>query len=1064
MARVAEDGGPSAFPVELGIATGRRSPEHDPHNVIVNAETKVHWFFVEGAFVLHHVHGRDSAQLQKDFDLYLMRPHRDDIALNPSREIADYGIKKADKLQLRHKTLPIPVIVDLCPGDQRKVEVPSGWPVMDVVPIICDQLGIKNSEELSLAFPSSQEQQMKTSGADWLLLSSSLSGQGVKDGDTLLLRKKFFIMNDDVIEAIDGNEALLELIYSQIHHHFVTEAYVGGGVEEDKDLAKVAALLHHIEQGDENLSDEQAASKVMPSGRKNDHSLYEQIVTTYYRDRVSTLQKGEAKLQLLRIFSQPQSIISTCYLVTVGEDTEEKILAIDSNTIRVCDEVKGTLQTQEIRCWRLRDLQGTDTEHKDQCVELNILGTWHQLYTKETAQVSSYIMEAHKLMKTKVARARISHIPSPTGPTSVQPFDTTLEPPRMLTPEVVVLYRDKRDEAESTGDESKEYEWPANETQDEKTVAAVVTSAEIEAEQSEHANLEASSPKAESEEKEEFVVEEQGSGKGEGEGEEDESKIEEGDKVEGEGEDLSINDIDEILDQEETKPPSKPLSGSSTPTSGRRPINILLATPGVTGPPANTPATPERKSPAKSASGSSTYTLVHIPEYLGQDYRKVLEDYRLFHIIVLKQDIRTLLIDVRKPVREVTDAVCATFGICNPNLYHLWIPTGIQLIIEKYGGKPKTRTGKFVRRPPSSKDFSARLDANKALADQYDFNIRPFLLHLRKYQADEDVDMPDESLEECGQEWPDFEHPDVARYRMFYQSWMGAVQGVYPVDRESSVKLAALLSHIYYGDRAAARIWPPTDYDAKMFLPEKLKHAFGIVSEVEKAHKDLIGKSVQQCISECISVCKKTPTYQGVFFDVAVPVKADIMAVIPWNKMQHRTFGINSHGVFSISKDTGKILFVHRFSDIYNWSSADNSFHLNFKEWAENYHAYTYQTREILDVLELFIQMTVRGKINQAPARPPSLLTESPKKEKRDLVQDLSPKTEGPTPHDLSPKTEGPATHDLSPETKGPKPHDLSPEMEGPRVQSPTPKNNTLELSPKRSSTSSPTTYDALDV
>ena len=39
-------------------------------------------------------------------------------------------------------------------------------------------------------------------------------------------------------------------------------------------------------------------------------------------------------------------------------------------------------------------------------------------------------------------------------------------------------------------------------------------------------------------------------------------------------------------------------------------------------------------------------------------------------------------------MREVTDAVCATFGICNPNLYHLWIPTGIQLIIEKYGGKP----------------------------------------------------------------------------------------------------------------------------------------------------------------------------------------------------------------------------------------------------------------------------------------------------------------------------------------------------------------------------------------
>ena len=120
----------------------------------------------------------------------------------------------------------------------------------------------------------------------------------------------------------------------------------------------------------------------------------------------------------------------------------------------------------------------------------------------------------------------------------------------------------------------------------------------------------------------------EGEGEGEGEGEEEkeeekeESKIEE-DKLVGEGEgegegenrELSIHDIKEILDEEETKPPSKPLSGSSTPTSGRRPINILLATPAVTDPPANTPATPEKKSPAKSASGSSTS--VHIPEYLG---------------------------------------------------------------------------------------------------------------------------------------------------------------------------------------------------------------------------------------------------------------------------------------------------------------------------------------------------------------------------------------------------------------------------------------------------------------
>ena len=109
-----------------------------------------------------------------------------------------------------------------------------------------------------------------------------------------------------------------------------------------------------------------------------------------------------------------------------------------------------------------------------------------------------------------------------------------------------------------------------------------------------------------------------------------------------------------------------------------------------------------------------------------QDYRNVLEDYMLFHIVVMKQDVRTLLVsefkcihacfqkwyipvvpkfqslllicvlpfpihmqlNVHKPVREVIDSVCFTFGICNPSEYHLWIPTGIQYIMEKYGGKP----------------------------------------------------------------------------------------------------------------------------------------------------------------------------------------------------------------------------------------------------------------------------------------------------------------------------------------------------------------------------------------
>ena len=36
-------------------------------------------------------------------------------------------------------------------------------------------------------------------------------------------------------------------------------------------------------------------------------------------------------------------------------------------------------------------------------------------------------------------------------------------------------------------------------------------------------------------------------------------------------------------------------------------------------------------------------------------------------------------------------------------------------------------------------------------------------------------------------------------------------------------------------------------------------------------------------------------------------MKSEILAVIPWNKMEQRMFGINQHGIVSVSRDTGKV-------------------------------------------------------------------------------------------------------------------------------------------------------------
>ena len=51
---------------------------------------------------------------------------------------------------------------------------------------------------------------------EWLDLGSSLNGQGIQQGDTVLLRKKFFILNDDIQEALEGNQILMDLLYQQV--------------------------------------------------------------------------------------------------------------------------------------------------------------------------------------------------------------------------------------------------------------------------------------------------------------------------------------------------------------------------------------------------------------------------------------------------------------------------------------------------------------------------------------------------------------------------------------------------------------------------------------------------------------------------------------------------------------------------------------------------------------------------------------------------------------------------------------------------------------------------------
>ncbi len=42
---------------------------------------------------------------------------------------------------LRPKTRPLPELVNLCEGEDKEIEVNSGFPLMDIIPNICQQIG-----------------------------------------------------------------------------------------------------------------------------------------------------------------------------------------------------------------------------------------------------------------------------------------------------------------------------------------------------------------------------------------------------------------------------------------------------------------------------------------------------------------------------------------------------------------------------------------------------------------------------------------------------------------------------------------------------------------------------------------------------------------------------------------------------------------------------------------------------------------------------------------------------------------------------------------------------------
>ena len=1023
MTSIGEEEKRHAFTVKLGMrvsTSGRQSQADCIQNVKVTHQTLVSYFFELGAFLFRAVHGRDRSELEKDYDVCLIQ-ESGELILHPKREISHYNIRKDDILEICHKALPIMMTINLWEGQEKSIKVYSGAPVMDITPAVCKELGIEEDAEMSLAYPIIKVKD-HTPCLRWLDPVTSLSSQGVADGDTLLLRKKFFILNDDVNEALERNSMLKELLYQQAHHHHTSGACRVSSMELNSIFSQLGILFNHIEDVGGDMSASLSTVEILSKFSQGDDKNIEQIMEACrLQQSVKVVPKDSAKSSVLQLVTQPSVTLVTYFPVRMQSSSEEMVLAVSNDSVSVCEvNEAGHLKVIPDKSWRLKDIRES-CQQTEQMIRINTLGYWQELFTKYAAELSNYISESERISRKKALKQRSSVY----NAALAEPHLSQELPPLVehTTDEVTTMPSDAKNSPSITDDmivvgpSKQEYSLHPNTTSDVITAInqtstlsnpnqatevcstsqrqSVGTTASMDAASNGSYSVEAIS-------RESMSLDMSASGF---------------DIVQKSWLHMHISltsnspvkaagismEAAMSLDANVTKPmgmrdKSTPCSETSVispaeslPQKSASPKKSSSAGPSDQGTIYQWPTIEERSphkrpfnvvySPAKSkqskkeqhtrhgsqvsrtesmkskTSQKSSSEFIYIPKYLSLDYREILEQHRLFHVVVMDKDIRPLLLDITTSVKEAIEVICGTFGICNPENYYLAIPPGIQSIVEKYGGRPKSLIGRFKKSEHSMKNFASRLDGTKTLQNQYDYNIQPFILHLRRFKSDdEDIDSSDMSFGNCGEEWPKSEHHDVARYRKFYQGWIGVVQGAYPVTRDRAVQLAAYLTGVYF-EKKTGKPWPPRDYEPKVFLPEQYRNASGIVSEVIETYRAVEGVQVLECINKVIDLCS---VQQGVFFEVSIPTTGDM---IPTKRMKKVLLGVSHCGLFTVERDTGMVHGKRDLTQIHNWACSDNSFHLDFKIWGEPFYGYTYQTKEVIDTLKMYLDVAKRRKI-----------------------------------------------------------------------------------------------------
>ncbi|CAB3407941.1 unnamed protein product [Caenorhabditis bovis] len=335
------------------------------------------------------------------------------------------------------------------------------------------------------------------------------------------------------------------------------------------------------------------------------------------------------------------------------------------------------------------------------------------------------------------------------------------------------------------------------------------------------------------------------------------------------------------------------------------------------------------------------------------EYKKKM---RYLKVRMLDGAVKTISVDESQPVSQLMLTICNKIGISNYEEYSLvrddilnngnstWnLREERSRSTERGGmmgtlGRKKEQKLEELRKKLHTDEELPWLDHNKTLREQNISEEETLLLRRKFFFSDTNVDSRD----------------PVQLNLLYVQCRDGILRGLHPVSKETALQLAALQSHIEYGDFPYDN--PKFHVDGRDVLPKEYAKNKENEKKVVQLYKELSGTNELDAKSKYVHLCRELKTYGVTFFVVKEKVPGR-------NRLVPRLLGVNKECVMRVDEKTKAILKEWPLEQIRRYTPSGNTFNLDFGDYLDSY--YSVQTpdgEKICQLIAGYIDIILKKK------------------------------------------------------------------------------------------------------